>query len=358
MERLEVEAANGQYTIIAHRGLLEEPGESLLPLLEGGAAAIITDDTVRALYGEKLKARLEGLGVSCMIFSFPPGEKSKNHDVLCDAYGALLEQGMTRKDTILALGGGVVGDLAGFAAATLLRGVSCVQIPTTLLAQVDSSVGGKVAVNIPQGKNLVGAFLQPKGVLIDPAVLETLPRRQLACGLAEMIKHGAIASSELWKQLEQLPAEDLLDKIGPLVVENCQIKANFVQADPYDRGLRMTLNFGHTLGHALEKTSGYGTLTHGEAVAMGMSAMTAWGEAWGITQPGTHRQMVAMLEKWGLPARAPKDAAALLKRELGYDKKVMGDKITLVMLKKLGEALLWPVERAALTTRLEEMDHG
>ena len=354
MQRLDVNAPNGRYEIQAQRGILRNM-DAILPLLEGGAAAIITDDTARGLYGERLKADLEAAGVRCMIFSFPAGERSKNHATLCAAYGALMEQGMTRKDTIIALGGGVVGDLAGFAAATLLRGVPFIQIPTTLLAQVDSSVGGKVAVDIPAGKNLVGAFYQPRRVLIDPDTLATLPQRQLACGIGEMIKHGAIASRSLWDEMASMPAGALLDRASRLVVENCRIKAGYVEADPLDRGLRMTLNFGHTLGHALEKRMGYGTLTHGEAVALGMEAMTRWGEAWGVTEPGTHQAMAAMLQKWGLPDRAPEDAASLMLQEAGYDKKASGSQITLVALKRLGEAVLLPMERETLRQRMEAL---
>ncbi len=352
MQTLEVKTPNGRYAIWAKRGLLQDMG-AFLPLLGGGAAAIITDDTVRGLYGERLRAALEAVGVRCMFFSFPAGEKSKNHETLCNAYGALMEQGMTRKDTIIALGGGVVGDLAGFVAATLLRGVPFIQVPTTLLAQVDSSVGGKVAVDIPAGKNLVGAFYQPLRVLIDPDTLTTLPQRQLACGVAEMIKHGAIASRSLWDEMASMPTDALLAHAAALVVENCRIKAGYVEADPLDKGLRMTLNFGHTLGHALEKHMGYGTLTHGEAVAMGMAAMTRWGEAWGLTEPGAHEAMAAMLKKWSLPDQPPEDAARILLQEAGHDKKAAGSQITLVALKRLGEAILLPMEREGLRQRLE-----
>ena len=354
MQTLEVNAPNGRYAIWAKRGLLQDM-EAFLPLLKGGAAAIITDDTVRGLYGERLRAALEAAGVRCMLFSFPAGEESKNHTTLCAAYGALMEQGMTRKDTIIALGGGVVGDLAGFTAATLLRGVPFIQVPTTLLAQVDSSVGGKVAVDIPAGKNLVGAFYQPRRVLIDPDTLTTLPQRQLACGIGEMIKHGAIASRTLWDEMAGMPKAALLQRADELVIENCRIKAGYVEADPLDKGLRMTLNFGHTLGHALEKQMGYGTLTHGEAVAMGMEAMTRWGEAWGVTEPGTHAAMVSVLQKWGLPDHALEDAAEILLREASYDKKAAGSRITLVALKRLGEAVLLPLEREALRQRMEAL---
>jgi len=354
MQTLKVNAQNGQYEIRAARGLLKDVHQ-IIPFLNGGSAAIITDDTVKALYGDRLKSDLEAAGVRCMMFSFPPGEESKNHETLCNAYASLMEQGMTRKDTILALGGGVVGDLAGFCAATILRGVPFIQIPTTLLAQVDSSVGGKVAVDIPAGKNLIGAFYQPKLVLIDPDTLSTLPERQLACGLGEMIKHGAIFSRELWDEMAEMPTDELLDRADHLVIENCRIKTHYVEADPLDKGLRFTLNFGHTLGHALEKNWGYGAITHGEGVAMGMAAMTKWGEAWGITESGTHEAMVSMLKKWNLPCEIPENAAEILCREAGKDKKSSGSRITLVALKKLGEATLLPMERTELNTRMEAL---
>jgi len=210
-------------------------------------------------------------------------------------------------------------------------------------------------VDIPAGKNLIGAFYQPKLVLIDPDTLSTLPERQLACGLGEMIKHGAIFSRELWDEMAEMPTDELLDRADHLVIENCRIKTHYVEADPLDKGLRFTLNFGHTLGHALEKNWGYGAITHGEGVAMGMAAMTKWGEAWGITESGTHEAMVSMLKKWNLPCEIPENAAEILCREAGKDKKSSGSRITLVALKKLGEATLLPMERTELNTRMEAL---
>lgn len=352
MARLTVATPTGDYEIVAERGLLGNAG-AFTQALGGGRAAILTDSNVAPLYGQRLLDALRAAGVACTLVVVPAGEASKDLSVLPGLYGRLMDWGMTRQDAIIALGGGVVGDLAGYVAATLLRGVGFIQAPTTLLAQVDSSVGGKVAVNLPQGKNLVGAFHQPMRVVIDPDCLATLPPREIRCGLGEIIKHAAIADAALWRQLEQMDPAELIAQADALVVRNCAIKAGYVARDPYDTGVRMTLNFGHTLGHVLEKRAGYGHLSHGEAVAMGMVAACRWGEAWGVTQAGTTARMQAMLKRWGLDSRVPEGAERALAGQLGLDKKATCRGITLVLLEHIGRAALQPMAREDLRARLE-----
>lgn len=352
MAQLTVATPSGGYEIVAGRGLLAH-AEAFTPVLGGGRAAIVTDSNVGPLYGQRLLDALKAAGVACTLLTVPAGEGSKDLSVLPGLYGRLMDWGMTRQDKIIALGGGVVGDLAGYVAATLLRGVGFIQAPTTLLAQVDSSVGGKVAVNLPQGKNLVGAFHQPLRVVIDPDCLATLPPREIRCGLGEVIKHAAIADAALWQQLEAMDPAQLIAQADELVLRNCAIKAGYVAQDPYDTGVRMTLNFGHTLGHVLEKRAGYGHLSHGEAVAMGMVAACRWGEAWGITQAGTTARMRAMLQKWGMDNRVPEGAEGALAGQLGLDKKATTQGITLVLLERIGQAVLQPMAREDLRARLE-----
>ena len=352
MQRLEVNAPNGRYEIQAQRGILRDM-DAILPLLEGGAAAIITDDTVRGLYGERLKADLEAAGVRCMIFSFPAGERSKNHATLCAAYGALMEQGMTRKDTIIALGGGVVGDLAGFAAATILRGVDFVQVPTTLLAQVDSSVGGKVAIDLPAGKNLAGAFWQPRLVVMDPEVLDTLEDKTFSDGMAEVIKYGCIRDAAFFRALEKTPSRRaVMENIESVLYTCCDLKRAVVEKDERDTGERMVLNFGHTLGHAYEKAGHYETWTHGQAVAAGMCLAARLGAALGVTPAGVPERVEALVSAFGLPTRIPctqADYAAAV----GLDKKGTGEQITLVLLEDLGRAVLHRMSKRELLGLLE-----
>ena len=258
MPMITVPLGQRTYPIHIGNGLLDCLGAHVLEALGEISVAVVTDDNVAPLYLDRAVKSLESAGLRVCTITLPHGEATKCLDQLANLYTFLCENRITRKDAVVALGGGVIGDLTGLAAATFLRGTHFIQVPTTLLAQVDSSVGGKVAVDIPAGKNLVGAFYQPKRVIIDPDTLSTLPQRQLACGLGEMIKHGAIFSRDLWDEMARMPVAELLDRADHLVIENCRIKTHYVEADPLDKGLRFTLNFGHTLGHALEKHLGYG----------------------------------------------------------------------------------------------------
>ena len=239
---------------------------------------------------------------------------------------------------VIALGGGVVGDIAGYAACTYLRGVRFIQAPTTLLAQVDSSVGGKVAVNHPRGKNLLGAFYQPELVMIDCDTLKTLDARQVGAGLGEVIKYGCIADEALFEKIERLGSrEALAPELDEIIARCCAIKARYVHEDPHDHGVRMQLNFGHTLAHALENTMGYGVLLHGEAVCIGMVAAAGWGEALGVTPAGTGARIERVLRAYGLPTeRDERLTRAHLAAVMALDKKAEGDGVRCVLLTKIG----------------------
>jgi len=259
------------YEILIEHGILDNAGEYIRPLTKAVRAVIISDTNVSPIYSERVKNSLEKSGFETSVFVFEAGESSKRLSTIEKMYTHLFEHNITRTDIIVALGGGVTGDMAGFAAATYLRGIDFVQIPTSLLAQVDSSVGGKTAVDLPAGKNLVGAFWQPILVLIDSDTLNTLPEKFFKDGLGEVVKYGCIRSKSLFERLENENAKDFIDDI---IFECVSIKRDVVERDERDTGERAILNFGHTLGHALEKLNGYTNLTHGEAVAAGSAIIT------------------------------------------------------------------------------------
>ena len=256
--------------------------------------------------------------------------------MLGQVYDELARAGLTRSDLILTLGGGVPGDLGGFAAATFLRGIDFIQVPTSLLAQIDSSVGGKVAIDLPSGKNLAGSFYQPKAVFIDPDLLKTLPLRFLHDGLAEAIKYGCIRDAGLFAQIAAVKSDqELLEQADSIIETCCNIKARIVEKDEFDTGERMLLNFGHTIGHAIEKCCGFTTYTHGEGVGIGMVQMTRQTEKLGLTAAGTAEELSRVLKKFALPVTAVFDAQEIL-QAMALDKKKSGKKINLVIIEKIG----------------------
>lgn len=348
MENVHVNTGDKGYEIVINRGILEQAGAMTAELLPSAEKiAVITDETVDCLYGGRLERSLGEAGLTVRRIAIAPGESSKNLQVLGEVYDQLAAFGLSRDDGIITLGGGVPGDLGGLAAATWLRGVPFIQIPTTLLAQVDSSVGGKTAVDLPGGKNLVGCFYQPKGVLIDPELLATLPRRVMADGLGEVVKYGCIADEELFRLLEQLPEVEALLQPEEVPIEEiisrcCRIKARLVEADELDQGVRMLLNFGHTIGHAIERYYEYRTYTHGEAVSMGMAMITKQTEKMELTAQGTSERLEQLLHKLDLPADTDAVKTDLL-LHMGQDKKKRGRRITLVILEKIGQASLQTV---------------
>lgn len=353
MKEIQVALGEKSYWIKIAAGMLAAAGDEIRRVLpQTEKIAVITDSNVAPLYGERLRKSLEMAGFSVTVWEFPAGEESKNLAVLGRLYEGLAAAGLTRSDAIVALGGGVTGDMAGLAAATYLRGIAFIQIPTSLLAAVDSSVGGKVAVDLPQGKNLVGAFYQPKLVLIDPELLYTLPPRFLHDGLAEVIKYGCIRDTGLFTRLEQLPGDAaLLAQAEEIIAACCTIKARIVAQDEFDTGERMLLNFGHTLGHAVEKAFHYDTYSHGEAVGLGMVLLTSQAEKLGLTDPGTAAKIAALLQKFSLPVEITLPREEFIKT-IALDKKKRGSQLTLVLIKDIGEGYLHTIENRDLPNYL------
>ncbi|MBI3576039.1 MAG: 3-dehydroquinate synthase [Gammaproteobacteria bacterium] len=341
MKALEVKLGERSYPILIGSGLLAR-GELLTRHVAGTRVAIVTNETVAPLYLSKMRAHLERHHPVEVIL--PDGEQHKSLTMLNRIFDALLENRCDRQTTIIALGGGVVGDMAGFAAATYQRGVPFIQVPTTLLAQVDSSVGGKTGVNHALGKNMIGAFHQPRAVIIDTDTLNTLSDRELSAGLAEVIKVGLIRDPEFFAWLEQ-HMDRLLARNPATLVEaiyrSCRNKAEVVAADEKEAGVRATLNLGHTFGHAIETGMGYGAWLHGEAVAAGMAMAADLSHRLGWLKEPDVTRIRALLERARLPVQAPPTLSAARLRELmSVDKKVQAGKLRLVLLKQLGEAVI------------------
>lgn len=333
MKTIRIEASE-PYNVIIGRGLLDNCGDTVAGVLKSKRTVVVSDDTVYSLYGERLEKALKNSGFTVDSFVFPHGEESKCHKTLLALYDFLAEKNITRSDSLIALGGGVTGDLTGFAAATFLRGIDYVQVPTTLLAQIDSSVGGKTAVDISGGKNLVGAFKQPKLVLADVDTLSTLSEDIFADGMGEAVKYGMIYSKELFDLLKTGKVKENLEE----VIEACvDIKRQVVENDEFDLGLRMILNFGHTLGHSIEKYYNYNGISHGKAVATGMYLMTRAAEAKGIIENTISDELKDCLVVNGLPYETDVPKEALFKGAVN-DKKRFSDNINLIICKEIGKA--------------------
>lgn len=335
MKKIHVNAS-GSYDILIGHDILNEVGKTISKLFKSRNTAIVTDDIVDALYGDVLRKSLLKAGFNVKTFTFLNGEQSKNINTLTSFYDFLSESGITRTDFIIALGGGVVGDLAGFAAASFLRGIPFVQIPTTLLAQVDSSIGGKTAVNIKAGKNLVGAFHQPSLVICDINTLLTLKPETFNDGMGEVIKYAVAFSKPLFEILEKNDIKEVLDDV---ILDCINCKKEVVQADEKEAGERMKLNFGHTIGHAIEKHYNYKGITHGQAVAVGIYKITKQSEKLGITKPGSVDRIKKLLEKFKLPVTASITDEQILKNSLN-DKKRHSDKMTIVVSPEIGDSKL------------------
>lgn len=340
MKTLTVNLPGREYDILIEHGLLNTAGERCRAVLpKAKRLAVVTDSTVGPLYGERVLGSLRAAGFAAGLITVPAGEKSKSVSMLETLYDGFMSQGLTRTDAVVALGGGVVGDLAGFAAATILRGVDFVQIPTTLLAQVDSSVGGKVAVDLKAGKNLAGAFHQPRLVLMDPAVLGTLDDKTFADGMAEVIKYGCIFDADFYSYLEQRPSRaEIMADIKYILYTCCDLKRTVVIEDEFDTGKRMLLNFGHTVGHAYELAGNYEDYTHGEAVSAGMVKALELGVRLGVTPEGLSDRVAVLLGAFNLPIAIPCDGAHY-QAAIGLDKKGAGEDITLILLDALGHAV-------------------
>lgn len=349
MPTISVALSDRSYDILIDNGLIDRAGEEILSACGSCKVAIVTDDNVAPLYLSRVETSLHQVGLVSASIVLPHGEPTKCLDKLTELYSFLCEQHITRKDLVVALGGGVIGDLTGLAAATYLRGVRFVQIPTTLLAQVDSSVGGKVAVDLPQGKNLVGAFWQPSLVLCDPSTLTTLTEEYWRDGLGEVVKYGCINDAALFTLLEETAPggrDALMDRMGDILQHCIQAKADVVAQDERDTGLRMTLNFGHTLAHAVETCQHYTGLRHGEAVSVGMAVITRLSEKKGLTQPGTTKRLLTLLEALSLPHQLPPIPERDLISAMGMDKKSLGKSLHIVLLHAIGSCFIHPTTPA------------
>lgn len=341
MERLTVTLGERSYPIIIAAGLFNDPA-SFLPLLAGDQVMLVTNETLAPLYLGKVRAILEQTGVKVDSVILPDGEQYKSLAVIDTVFTALLQKPHGRDTTLIALGGGVVGDLTGFAAASYQRGVRFIQVPTTLLSQVDSSVGGKTAVNHPLGKNMIGAFWQPVSVVVDLDCLQSLPARELASGLAEVIKYGIILDAAFFGWLEEhMDALLALDEkaMAYCIRRCCELKAEVVAADERETGLRALLNLGHTFGHAIEAEMGYGNWLHGEAVAVGMVMAARASERLGQFTAAETQRIITLLQRAGLPVNGPQQmpAQAYLPHMM-RDKKVLAGQLRLVLPLEIGKS--------------------
>jgi 3-dehydroquinate synthase len=342
IQTLQVALENRAYPIHIGSGLLHNI-DLILPHLKRKQVAIVTNTTVGPLYLKKLSKSLIEAGVSVIEIILPDGEAYKNSEILNQIYDALLQNRCERSTTLIALGGGVIGDLTGYAAATFLRGVPFIQIPTTLLSQVDSSVGGKTGINHPLGKNMIGAFYQPKVVLADIDTLQTLPKRELSAGVAEVVKYGLIRDADFFDWLE-INVDKLmaLDEavISYAIYRSCQNKAEVVAADEHEAGERALLNLGHTFGHAIENAMGYGVWLHGEAVAAGTMLAADLSKRMGWLNDLEYHRMHALLSASSLPLRAPNLGVEKYLSLMQSDKKVENGKIRLVLQQGIGKAVI------------------
>lgn len=331
-----------RYDITVQPGLLNNAGAMLRLLSKSRRAGIVTDAEVGPRHLAALERSLQASGFETIACTIPTGEEHKTLDTLGPVYDRLLAARIERTTPVVALGGGVIGDMTGFVAATLLRGVPFVQIPTTLLAMVDASVGGKTGVNHATGKNLIGAFHQPIAVLIDPEVLRTLPPRELRGGLAECIKHDLIRDAGGFAALEENIGRALsleIEYLTDLVAHNVAIKARVVEKDPFERGERAHLNFGHTFGHAIETVSNY-AYSHGESVALGMAAAAYTSHKLGLIDDASRRRILAVVERAGLPTRGLRLETDAIVSAMAFDKKVAAGKLRFVLLERIGQAVV------------------
>lgn len=338
---MKVKLGKDSYPIYIKQGLLDHVLDYVDTVFKGNKIMIISDDQVFSYYGEKIEKQLsEKYRVGHIVI--PHGEQSKRFDILPSLYSQLLSFQLTRTDLIIALGGGVIGDLAGFVASTFLRGVKFVQIPTSLLAQVDSSVGGKVAVDLPEGKNLVGAFKHPTMVLIDPLTLKTLDQRFIYDGMGEVIKYGCIFDKDLFDQLNRYDSfDELYQDIDDIIYRCVDLKRDVVEKDLFDFGDRLALNFGHTLGHAIEQYYHYENYSHGEAISIGMVQLTRIAELKNLTKKGTASLIEDVLKKYHLPSVSHLKTEDL-KKAMALDKKNIDKKLSYVLLHEIGSCFVYP----------------
>ncbi len=335
---------NAPYEILIDKNLLQYSGEHIRKVSSARQALIITDNTVNELYSGIVAKSLMSKGFEVFLFVLASGEASKSFQSAEKIFSFLIKNEFTRTDVLIALGGGVVGDVSGFVAATYMRGMDFVQIPTTLLAQIDSAIGGKNAVNLPHGKNLVGTIYQPKLVLVDIDVLATLPPKLFSDGMAEAIKYGMTRSSELFYKIKNFQVNDFLEDV---IFECITIKKEIVEKDELEQNERKLLNFGHSLGHAVERLYNFSGYSHGQAISIGMAYTALSGEKLGITKPGTYDELVEVLEKYNLPYTIDcdiNDLIALAQR----DKKSLGQYFDVIVIESIGNGLVKRIQTGDL----------
>ena len=348
MNTIHVQASNS-YDVLVGAGLLAQTGESAAKLTRAACAAVVSDDTVFPLYGEAVCQSLRAAGLRVCSFVFPHGERSKNIDTFSEILSFLAENRVTRSDLVVALGGGVVGDVTGFASACYLRGVSYIQIPTTLLAAVDSSVGGKTAIDLRAGKNLAGSFYQPSLVLCDTDTLMTLPDAVFSDGCAEVVKYAMYGNAALF---EELCKDGVKNQLLHVISTCVSMKRDVVCADEFDRGGRQILNFGHTFGHAVERCSDY-AVSHGSAVAIGMAMMTRAAVKRGLCDAPVLDALLALLRSLGLPTETRYSAAELFDAAC-RDKKITGSTLNLIVPRAIGRCEIMPIDTAGLSAWLRD----
>ncbi len=342
-------AASREYDVLIQRGLLDRAGEVIAPLVKGKNAIIVSDDRVWPLYGRRLQASLESAGFTVIAYTLPHGEASKDLTHFGELLGVMVDHHLSRNDVAIALGGGVIGDLTGFAAACFQRGMAVVLVPSTLLAAVDSSVGGKTAIDLPAAKNQVGSFYQPWAVLCDPDTIATLPEEEYRCGCAEVIKYGLLEDAAFFRSLEETPIRDQLER----VIAHCvEMKRRVVAEDEFDRGRRQTLNLGHTVGHGVEACSHYAVL-HGQAVAIGMAVISRAAAKRGLCDREVSARVERLLQQYSLPTETTFSAAELARAMLS-DKKREGETIHFIVPRAIGACTIETVAVADMVGWLHD----
>jgi len=357
MSEVKVDLGERSYCITIGAGVLSKLGEVAGKIMHPTQVAVVSNPTIAKYYGQQALQSLDSSGIKAELIIVPAGERYKTLASVQKIYDSLLTMKMDRKGMLVALGGGVIGDMAGFAAATYMRGIDFIQVPTTLLAQVDASVGGKTGVDLPQGKNLVGAFHQPRAVLIDTLTLQTLPTRELRSGLAEVVKHGIIYDHEFLSFLGSHTPDLLartLETLEEVIRRSVEIKRDVVQKDERESGLRAILNYGHTVAHAIEVLSGYGKYRHGEASSIGMVTESLLAEREGFAEKGITSVIAGTLAKMRLPVDMDNSLTTEdMIRSIELDKKTIGGEIRLALPTKLGECSLFTVSREMMASAID-----
>ena len=350
-KQIHLDLGENSCDVFIAQGGIDQLGAMLKKRSFKGQVAVITNPKIDHLYGGRVRKALKTAGYKALMIQVPAGERYKTLRQISRIYDSLIQHHFERGDLLIALGGGVVGDMAGFAAATYLRGIPFIQCPTTVVAQVDASIGGKTGVDHAKGKNLIGAFHQPRFVCTDPAVLRTLPKREYLSGLAEVVKYGVIFDEGFFNYLEANSAAIRsldLEKISYCIHRSSEIKAEIVQSDERESGLRKILNYGHTIGHAVETLTGYSKVKHGEAVAMGMIAASRLAVRLGMLHEADVKRQVVLLEALGLPTRLPDLEPGAILNIMAGDKKVVGGEIYFVLPKKIGSVDVVKVPKKVL----------